>query len=279
MALFGAHVSSAGSILNTFERAREIGAEVFQFFLRSPRVWRWNGVSNQLVKEFSLRLKDFGKPVMVHAPYLLNLASPKEELRRRSVEVFVEELSFCDMAGIDFYNFHPGTAKGIDEDRALRNIILSLEEVLKRYEPKRTFVLLENTAGERGDMGKSFSELGRIISSFPGVRIGVCLDTCHAFAYGYEINTERGFSSFLLEIDRTVGLERIRAVHANDSKFPAGSRKDRHEHIGEGYIGFKGFENLLRHEHLGSLPYYIETPKVGDMDVVNLSRLRSLTQL
>ncbi len=279
MALFGAHVSSAGSILNTFDRAKDIGAEVFQFFLRSPRVWRWRGVSNELVNKFSERLREFGNPVMVHAPYLLNLASANEDLRRKSINVFLEELRFCDSVGIDFYNFHPGTAKGIDEETAMRNILSSLEEIFSRYEPCRTTVLLENTAGERGDMGKSFSELARIIDRFPGLRLGVCLDTCHAFAHGYEINTPEGFDRFLREVEETVGFERVMAVHANDSKVPLGAKRDRHEHIGDGYIGLDGFRNLLKHEHFGKLPYYIETPKTDDMDVVNLNRLRELYSL
>jgi len=275
MALFGARVSSAGSILKTFDRAEEIGAEVFQFFLRSPRAWAWKGVSKELVNKFRKRLSEFGNPVMVHAPYLINLASPNEDLRRRSVEVFIEELTACDELGIDFYNFHPGTATGISEEEGMRNIVRSLEEAFSSYEPKNTVVLLENTAGERGDLGKNFRELSFILKSFDGVRMGVCLDTCHAFAYGYEINTDRGFSEFLKEAEE-VGIENIRAVHANDSKFPLGSRKDRHEHIGEGFIGTKGFEKLLKHEHFGRLPYFIETPKQGDMDRVNLKRLREI---
>lgn len=276
MALFGAHVSSAGSILKTFDRAQQIGAEVFQFFLRSPRVWRWKGVSNKLVRKFSERLRDFGKPVMVHAPYLLNLASVDEELRGRSVEVFLEELTFCDEVGINFYNFHPGTAKGISDEEGLRNVIRSLEEIFKIYEPKRTTILLENTAGERGDLGKNFEELGRILKAFPGMRLGICLDTCHAFAYGYEINARRGFENFLKEVEKTVGLESIKAVHANDSKVPLGARRDRHEHIGEGFIGIEGFKNLLKNEYFRNLPYYIETPKEGDMDTVNLKILREI---
>jgi len=276
MALFGAHVSSAGSILKTFDRAQEIGAEVFQFFLRSPRVWRWKGVSNKLVSKFSERLRDLGKPVMVHAPYLLNLASADEKLRRGSVEVFLEELAFCDCVGINFYNFHPGTAKGISYEEGIRNVIRSLEEVFEVHEPKKTTILLENTAGERGDIGKSFEELSEILKAFPGVRLGICLDTCHAFAYGYEINTDIGFKNFLKDVEKTVGLESIKAVHANDSKVPLGARRDRHEHIGKGFIGTEGFRNLLKNEYFGSLPYYIETPKEGNMDIVNLKRLREI---
>jgi len=275
MALFGAHVSSAGSIINTFDRAEEIGAEVFQFFLRSPRAWSWKGVEEDTVRAFRERLSYWRKPVMVHAPYLLNLASPREDLRRRSVEVLLEELKVCEKLGISFYNFHSGTATGISEEEGIRNLLRSLEDVFSSYEPKETTVLVENTAGEKGDLGKSFEELSLILGSFEGMRLGICLDTCHAFAYGYEINTEKGFSKFLKEIEK-VGIERIKAVHANDSKFPLGSKRDRHEHIGEGFIGLKGFENLLKHEYFSTLPYFIETPKVDNMDRVNLSRLRSI---
>ncbi|AAC07514.1 deoxyribonuclease IV [Aquifex aeolicus] len=278
MALFGAHVSSAGSILKTFKRAKDIGAEVFQFFLRSPRAWYWKGVDKETKQAFIEKLKDFKNPVMVHAPYLLNLASPNEELREKSVKVFLEELKFCDEVGIHFYNFHPGTAKGISDEEGLRNVIKSLEEVFSEYTPKFTTVLLENTAGERGDLGKNFKELKEIMNVFRGIKLGVCLDTCHAFAYGYEINTKEGFENFKREIEKMVGLESVKAVHANDSKVPLGGRKDRHEHIGKGYIGLEGFKNLLKDEYFSTLPYYIETPKENNMDPVNLSVLREIYQ-
>ncbi len=276
MALFGAHVSSAGSILRTFDRAQEIGAQVFQFFLRSPRVWKRKCIDENTEREFICRLKSFGNPVMVHAPYLLNLASADESLRRKSIDVFLDELKLCDRLGINFYNFHPGTAKGISISDGINNIIESIEYILSNYMPSNTTILLENTAGEKGDIGKSMQELGFILSHFKDARIGVCLDTCHAFAYGYEINTKQGFERFLLEADKYIGIESIMAVHANDSKVPLGGRKDRHQHIGEGYIGIEGFRNMLNHEHFSTLPYYIETPKDKGMDVVNLSRLKSL---
>ncbi|NPB07354.1 MAG: deoxyribonuclease IV [Aquificae bacterium] len=276
MALFGLHVSSAGSILNTFGRAEEAGGEVFQFFLRSPRVWNWKGVREEEKEAFRRKLREVGGPVVVHSPYLLNLASPKRELRERSIKVMLEEIAFCDEVGIHFYNFHPGTATGISEKEGLRNIIGSLEELFSLYEPKFTTVLLENTAGEKGDLGKNFHELKEIIDALPGVRLGVCLDTCHAFAYGYEINTEKGFSDFRKEVERTVGLERIKIIHANDSKFPLGSRRDRHEHIGKGYIGEEGFRLLLSDEYFSRLPYYLETPKENGMDKKNLRKLKEL---
>jgi len=276
MALFGAHVSASGSLLKTFERAKEVTAEVFQFFLRSPRVWNWKGVDQKTKESFKKKLEEFKNPVVVHAPYLLNLASPKEELRKKSIEVFIEELKFCDEVGIHYYNFHPGTATGITEEEGLRNVINSLSEIFSQYEPKRTIVLLENTAGERGDLGKNFYELKEIMDALPGVNLGVCLDTCHAFAYGYELNTQKGFDRLKKEIENTVGLESVKIIHCNDSKVPLGARKDRHQHIGKGYIGLEGFANLLKDEYFSTLPYYIETPKEGNMDLVNLRTLREL---
>jgi len=276
MALFGLHVSSAGSILKTFERTEKVGGEVFQFFLRSPRVWNWKGATEGEKEAFRRKLKEFGNPVVVHSPYLLNLASPKKELRERSLKVMFEEIKFCDEAGIHFYNFHPGTATGIPDKEGIRNIINSLERLFSLYEPKFTTLLLENTAGEKGDLGKNFRELKEIVDALPGVRLGICLDTCHAFAYGYEINTRRGFESFKRELENTVGLERVKIIHANDCKFPLGSRKDRHEHIGKGFIGEEGFKFFLSDEYFSELPYYLETPKEGNMDEENLKKLRQL---
>jgi len=275
-ALIGAHVSSAGSILNTFQRARDIGAQVFQFFLRSPRAWAWKGVEEGVIESFKKELLRFKNPVMVHAPYLINLASVDDNLRRKSVKLVVEELSLCDMLGIHFYNLHPGTAKGISTEEGLKNIIRSLSEVFGECEPKKTVLLLENTAAERGSLGKNFLELSLIMKGLKSPKVGVCLDTCHAFASGYRINERKGFEDFLREAERMVGLESIKAIHANDSKFPLGSGKDRHEHIGKGFIGIEGFRNFLSHEYLGNLPYYIETPKENGMDKVNMEILRGL---
>ncbi len=276
MAVFGAHVSSAGSILKTFQRAREIGAETFQFFLRSPRAWRWKEPQTEVAERFRAMLRDYGGPVVVHAPYLINPASADRALRKRSVEVLAEELSFCERAGIPYYNLHPGTAKGISDEEAIGNIIASLKEAIEISGISETTILLENTAGERGDIGKRFIELADIIGGMGYRRMGVCLDTCHTFASGYDIGEEEGFQRFLEDVSDTVGLESVMVVHANDSKVPLGGRRDRHEHIGRGHLGIEGFRNLLSDGHLGSLPYIIETPKEGNMDRVNLSLLREI---
>lgn len=275
MPSLGLHVSSAGSILNTFERAREVGAEVFQFFLRSPRAWKAKSISQWEIEEF-IKLKGSWGPLMVHAPYLMNLASSHPELRSKSIEVFLEELKICELLKIEYYNFHPGTAKDVSQEEGLRNIIKSLEEIFSSFIPSYTCVLFENTAGERGDLGKNTQELKRLIEPFKDLKVGVCIDTCHAFAYGYAINTEKGFEAFKSEIDRSVSLDKVKAIHCNDSKVPLGAKKDRHEHIGYGYIGLEGFRLFFKDPYFSQLPYYLETPKVDDWDRKNLQTLRKL---
>jgi len=277
MPLLGVQVSSAGSLLKTFERAKERGIDVFQFFLRSPRAWQAKKISEEEVEGFiKQKERENWTPLVVHAPYLLNLASPKEDLRKRSVEVFIEELKLCDTLRVEYYNFHPGTAKDISDEEGLRNVIKSLEEAFVEYTPKYTKVLFENTAGERGDLGKDFWELKSLIEPFKDLDLGVCIDTCHAFAYGYLINTQEGFDTFKREIDRSIGIERVKAIHCNDSKTPCGSRKDRHEHIGLGYIGLKAFELFLTDAYFSQLPYYLETPGDAACDIKNLNTIRSL---
>jgi deoxyribonuclease-4 len=276
MALFGAHVSSAGSVLKTFERARELSAEVFQFFLGSPRSWRRGSVSKKLVSKFSEELESFGGPVILHASYLINLATGDRQLRERSVKLVIEDLLFCEEAGVHYYNVHPGRCRSSDPEEGIANVIASLEEILSKVDLKRTTLLIENTAGARGDVGKSLEELGRIVSWFGDCRIGVCIDTCHAFAYGYEINSEEGFRRFKEALKEKVGLERVKLIHANDSRMPLGSKRDRHHHIGKGYIGTQGFRNFLKDPHFSRLPYCIETPAEGDMDRVNLRVLREI---
>ncbi len=274
MALFGAHVSSAGSILRTFERAEDLGAEMFQFFLGSPRSWERGRVSKKLVRKFEEGISRFGGPVVLHASYLINLASEREDLRRRSLERVVEDLIFCEEAGVHYYNLHPGRSP--DPERGIRNLIASLEEVFSKVSLTRTTLILENTAGAKGDIGANIEELGKVVSWFGDQRIGVCIDTCHAFAYGYRINTPSGFKDFKRELEEFVGLDRVKLIHANDSKAPLGSRKDRHYHIGKGHIGEEGFRNFLKDPVLSRVPYCIETPMEGSMDRENLNTLRRI---
>ncbi len=275
MPRLGVHVSSAGSILKTFERAKDIGAEVFQFFLRSPRAWKAKYISDEEAQRFVEAKKDW-EYLMVHAPYLINLASSDPNLRKKSVEVFIQDLKVCEQLKVEYYNFHPGTARGISENEGIKNVIKSLEEIFSIYTPSYTCLLFENTAGERGDLGKNFKEMKKLIDPFKDLKVGICIDTCHAFAYGYAINTSKGFDAFKREVERNVGMDRIKAIHCNDSKVPLGGRKDRHQHIGLGYIGVEGFRLFLKDPYFSELPYYLETPKEDDWDRRNLQLLRGL---
>ncbi len=279
MVRIGAHVSSSKSLDLVFDRAKEIGAETVQFFLNSPRSWSKKERSNEEVKNFLNKKNLFDiHPVVVHASYLYNLASSDETLRRKSIEGVVEDLRFCDILEIDYYVIHPGKAKGLEEKRAIENIKSSLDSIFSIYTPKKTTFLLETLSGQKGEIGKTTYEIKELLSVLPENKSGVCVDTCHIFSAGYRINTEDGFEAYKSEFNSLLGLERIKVVHCNDSKTPFNSRKDRHQHIGEGSIGIKGFELFLTDEFFGNLPYIIETPKENNYDVINIERLRRIVE-
>ncbi len=276
MVKIGAHVSSSKSLDLVFDRAEEIGAKTLQFFLNSPRSWNIKERNEVEIERFLQKREKTGiSPVVVHASYLYNLASENKELREKSINGVVNDLMLCDKLNVDYYVIHPGKAKGLDEKKAIENIKSSLIEVFSKYKP-RTIFLLETLAGQRGEIGKTTEELSDIISSLPEDIVGICLDTCHIFSAGYRINTEEGFFRYKEEFKSIIGLEKIKVVHCNDSKTPFNSRKDRHEHIGEGYIGIKGFKLFLKDEFFRELPYIIETPKEKNYDVININRLRKI---
>ncbi len=273
MALFGAHLSSSGSLLFVFERAKNVGAEVIQFFLGSPRSWKRHLPGEDLIREFSKKLKEFKGPVVLHASYLINLASENEELRKRSVDLVLEDLDFCERAGIRYYTLHPGKCES--KGKGIFNLMRSLEEIFRNSEPKKTTLLLENQAGGKGDVCRNLEEIGYVVRNFDS-KVGVCIDTCHTLSSGYEINKREGFLKFKETLEKEVGIEKVFLIHANDSKFPPGSGRDRHEHIGRGFLGIEGFRNFLTDPDFSKLPYCIETPAEGNMDLVNLRTLRDI---
>jgi len=274
MALIGLHLSSAGPLPLLRERALSFGIKTFQFFLGSPRLWKLKSFTEEEKRAFAEGTEGFIS--VLHAPYLLNPATARKELREKTLKRLVEELRFCEEVGVNFYNLHPGTAKETSEEKALGLILETLTAALERVKPERTVLLLENTAGQRGDLGKSLEELAFLIRGLEGFRVGLCIDTCHAFAYGYELSTEEGFKAFKGKLEELELLEKVMVIHANDAKLPLGSRRDRHQHIGKGHMGLKAFELLLSDEHFSRLPFILETPKEGDMDRVNLETLRGL---
>ncbi len=274
MVRIGAHVSASKSLDLVFDRGLEIGAQTIQFFVNSPRSWKTRVRTDREIALFQKkRNKQDIYPIVVHASYLYNLASDDEQLRKRSITGVINDLYLCDELGIDFYVIHPGKAKDQSEKKALENIKRSLEIIFSKISPDTVF-LLETLAGQKGEIGKTTQELKELLSVIPEDKTGICVDTCHIFSAGYKINEEEGFKSYKEEVANLVGLEKVKIIHCNDSKTPFNSRKDRHQHIGEGYIGMKGFELFLNDSYFGTLPYIIETPKTGNYDQINMERLR-----
>ncbi|RMD47336.1 MAG: deoxyribonuclease IV [Aquificota bacterium] len=279
MVKIGAHVSSSKSLDLVFDRGLEIGADTVQFFVSSPRSWRWKERGEEEKKLFLEKRKKTGiSPVVVHSSYLFNLASDNKELREKSIKGVINELKLCEELKVDFYVIHPGKAKGQDEKDAIKHIIESLKVVLSSVELKHTTFLLETLAGQKGEIGKNTEELVQLVEPFYDKKIGVCVDTCHIYSAGYKINEEEGFYRYKEELDKNISLKNVHVIHCNDSKTPFNSRKDRHEHIGEGSIGLKGFELFLNDEFFSKLPFILETPKSGNWDLINMERLRNLVK-
>ncbi len=266
----------SGGLAKAVSRAVERGCETMQVFVSNPRSWRQSTVLPRDIEEFREGCRQAGiEPVFVHTIYLINLASSVEETWNRSLDALVMNMEAAGRLASAAVVTHLGSHGGEGEKAGIARVIGALEEAFRRCR-ERVAVLLETTAGSGNSVGHDFAQLGAITRAFPGEeRLGICLDTCHAFAAGYELRTRRGLAKTLAELDREVGLERLRLVHANDSKGGLGSRLDRHEHIGEGRIGMEGFSLLAREPSLRRLPWILETPEMTvERDRENLGRLR-----
>lgn len=274
----GVHVSIAGKIYEAIDRAVELGCDTIQVFSRNPRGWHITKLDPEDAAEFRRRRKEAGiRPVLVHIPYLINLATPDEGLAKKSMAAYVEDLERTDMLGADYFVTHLGSHVGTGEEEGIKNFAGRLNAILAKAKP-RCMVLLENTAGSGSSIGHDFRHISKIIDAIEDdKRIGVCLDTEHAFGAGYDVSTKDGLEKTIGEFDSTIGLDRLRAVHFNDSKVELGSHKDRHEHVGEGYIGKTGMKRVITHPKLKHLPFIMETPKKGpDEDLRNIRVSRSM---
>ncbi|TVR67266.1 MAG: deoxyribonuclease IV [Spirochaetaceae bacterium] len=264
----GAHVSAAGGVQNAPANAAAIGATAFALFTRNQRQWAAKPYTEETVSAFHEAMKNAGYSrdnVLPHAGYLINLGSPDEEVRHKSIGGLADELGRTVTLGLGLLNFHPGTSKGtLDEEDTCRRIARGIDEVLERVRDDRddpALLVLENTAGQGNNMGATFDQLARIIAAGTHPeRLAVCVDTCHAFAAGFDIRTAAGWDAMMDELDRAVGLERLAGVHLNDSLGELGGRKDRHRHIGEGEIGLEGFRRIMNDTRLDGLPLVLETP-------------------
>ena len=273
----GAHVS--GGIKGGVARAREIGAECVQVFLGSPQTWRAPTLAAADVEAFRDEISAAGlASVYVHAIYLINLAAEKPDIYEKSVASMTAQVSGAARIGADGIIFHPGSAGSASYEDALARLAAGLETVLARAEGGAP-ILLEVCAGQGRTLGCTFRQIADMIDAVGNhPRLGVCWDTCHLFAAGYDISTAEGLERTLDEMDSVLGLSRLAAIHANDSKFPLGSGRDRHENIGHGHIGEAAFERLLTHPSLAGVPFLLEVPGFdgNGPDAENVATLRRL---
>jgi len=272
----GAHVSIAGSLDLSVDRAVAKGCNTFQIFTRNPRGWSSKPLLKRVAKSFIDKVEQADiHPVFAHMPYLPNLASARENVYRKSVATLGRELSRCSKLRIGYLVTHLGSHLGAGKEAGLGRVTDAVEKAL-RLSPGDVMLLLENSAGSERAVGAAFEELKHIIDNVErSERLGLCFDTCHAFASGYDLRSDASVNAIVKKLDSSAGFERVKLVHANDSKGGLASRIDRHEHIGVGRIGVRGFRSLLRNTEFRNLPFIIETP-VDDRrsDVENLELLR-----
>ena len=284
-------MSIAGGLPRAVERARAAHCDTLQIFTKSSGQWRARPLPDAEVAEFRrLSEKLDVRPVIGHASYLINLASPDGTLRQRSSAALGEELDRAEALGLLGVVLHPGSYTTTSEEEGLARIADGIVGVLAERLEQRTMLLLEHTAGQGTNLGHTFEQLGTIITEVEraptATRIGVCLDTCHLLAAGYDLGSDTGYADTMRQLDEYVGLDRLRALHLNDSKTPRGSRVDRHTHIGSGHVGLSAFRRLLTDPRLNDLPMVLETPKTRSgktaeiepdpMDLENLKTLRTL---
>lgn len=276
----GAHVSVAGGPSLAFERGRAIGCEALQIFVKSPSQWRAKPLPDGEATAFRTAWTGAGRPpLLAHAAYLINLAASDAAVLARSRDALADEARRCAQLGVPALVVHPGAHLGAGEAAGLEAVAASLDAVSRELAGCPTRILLELTAGQGSVLGSRLEQLAAIRAlAASRNRLAVCLDTCHAFAAGYEVGTAAGVEAFLEEVERTVGLARVEGVHLNDSAGERGSRRDRHASIGEGRIGLAGFRRLLVEPRLAAVPMVLETP-LGDDELGHardLARLREL---
>lgn len=281
--LLGAHMSIAGGYHKAVERAAALGMATCQIFTKNNNQWQAKEITGDEAAKFHDALAEFQiSHPLSHASYLINLASPEQVLWTKSLNAMVVELQRAEQLGIPFVVVHPGSYTTSNEEEGIAQIALALNEIHRQTSGLRAQCLLENTAGQGTNLGWRFEQLAAILEQvLEQDRVGICLDTCHAFAAGYPLATRAEFAATFCELDRLVGIERIRAIHLNDSKREFGSRVDRHENLGEGHLGLEPFRHLVNDSRLREVPMYLETPKGknpagDDWDQVNLAVLRTL---
>lgn len=279
-------MSIAGGLENAVQAGVEAGCDCLQIFVKNQRQWAGKPLTEDAAARFRRAVRRSGlRPVVAHATYLINLASPEATTWQRSLDALTDELLRCESLGVRSLIVHPGAHLGAGVDAGIARLTAAVNEVHRRTAGIRAGLLLETTAGQGSSLGADFEQLARIMD---GVRephrVRLCLDTCHVFAAGHDLRRIEGYERMVTELGRLVGLDRVTCMHVNDSKHACGSRLDRHEHVGRGKIGRAGFVRLINDQRFDRVPKILETPKGKDgrgrdLDRVNLQRLRRLVRM
>ncbi len=282
--MFGSHLSIAGGMHKAVLSAQALGMDTVQVFTKNQQQWKCKPLEQAAIDTWTQHCQTAGFTQTVsHDSYLINLASPDETLWRKSIDLFIEEIRRCDQLGIPYLVSHPGAHMGEGEEKGLARVAEALDIVHKIIPTDRVITCLEITAGQGSSLGYRLEHLASIIEQVDDrSRLGVCLDTAHLLAAGYDFRG-RKYAAFRKDVEKIVGLERVKVLHLNDSKKDVGSRVDRHEHIGLGYVGDDGFRPIVRDEAFREIPKILETPKAKhedgrEWDAVNLERLRGLME-
>jgi deoxyribonuclease IV len=278
MRRLGVHTSIAGGLHLSLERAHALGCSAIQIFSHNPRGWAFKTMSGDDISRFKSARKRLDiSPVVIHTSYLINVASADPALRRKSIEMLAAEMDRADAVGADYVILHPGSASGDDADIARERAVNALQEVaaMGRWNAR---LLVENTAGERGDISSGIRELADILRGVRGNFLsGICFDTCHAFAAGYDLRSDQIIRKISVDIKKYIGPDSVKLIHLNDSKGDLGSRIDRHEHIGCGKIGEEGLRRFIHCAAFRNIPLILETPKKKETDdPVNLAKVREM---
>jgi len=280
MPCLGAHMSISGGLYKAIQRIQKVGGTALQIFSKNQRQWRVPSLTEESIQAFKEEWQKWGRyPVAVHTSYLINLAAKNKDILKRSVSAFADELKRAALLGIPFVIIHPGSHGGEGVKTGLKKVVQSLDRSLELSETTEVMILLETTAGQGTNLGASFEELAFILEkSKYQEKLGVCVDTAHIFAAGYDLRTPTAYARTFDLLEKNIGLSRVRFFHLNDSRTALGSRKDRHEHIGQGQIGLAGFKLLLNDPRFQDHPMVLETPKGKDLleDIENLKVLNSL---
>jgi len=280
MKYIGAHVSAAGGVENAPVRAHEIGATGFALFTKNQRQWTAKPLTEESIKAFKENCEKYGftmDAIIPHDSYLINLGHPEKPKLQKSRDAFLDELQRCEQLGIKMLNFHPGShLKKISESECLKIIADSINWALDKTETVKAAI--ENTAGQGTNMGFRFEHLAEIMDQVEDKeRVGVCIDTAHAFVAGYDLSTEEGFTDTFRQFEQIIGFDKLLAMHLNDSKKELGTKVDRHDSLGDGFIGWTPFELIMKDERFDGIPLILETPNL-DRWPVEIARLKEIVE-